>query len=156
MRIVTAVCAAASVFLAGLIGCGPADARPPDVVGKTYEKAASELSAAGLKPIVTATVGSRLPRDKCIVTSVSDRKMLRPAVGEAFMEFGWGEIMLSLNCNGGHATAGTPGNSLGSPEGRRAADYEAEVQWRKENPQWCVDAMREHPEWGEMDGCTYK
>lgn len=141
--------------IAALLCCGTAGARPPDVVGQKYAEAASTLAEAGLTPIVTATVGARLPRDECIVTSITDHKMLRPAGDENFFEYGWGEVMLSLNCNGAYATDKRPGSSMGSPEGRKAADYEAEVQWRSENPSWCVEAMRDHPEWGEMDGCSY-
>ena len=152
----TAAVLAGSATLTLVTGHAVAAASPPDVVGEKYSVAAAALSKAGLNPVISVTVGSRLPQDQCIVTSIVDHKYLRPESGATFNAFGWGEVALSLNCNGGYATAGTPGASLGSPEGRKAAAYDKEVRWRSQNPQWCTDAMREHPEWGEMEGCTYK
>ncbi|MGV0745640.1 hypothetical protein [Mycolicibacterium sp. XJ870] len=155
-QIVVGSAAGFALSVGALFGSGLAGAAPPDVVGETYADAASTLEEADLTPKVIATVGGRLPQDECIVTSVSDHKYLRPATDDTIYEYSWDEVWLSLNCNGSHATANSPGASVASPEGREAADHEEEVQWRSENPEWCEDAMLEHPEWGEMEGCTYE
>lgn len=127
----------------------------PDVVGKKYSEAVTELESAGLTPIIKSTVGSRLNRDDCIVTNVSDQRYLRPAPGSG-SSFAWGEVEVSLNCNGDLATTNSPGSSVGSPEGRRAQAKKDELQWRTDHPEWCAEMWREHQDWGRLEGCIYQ
>jgi hypothetical protein len=86
---------AASAFMA-LFGTGVAAA--DDYAGQTYADASSAASDAGLDVIVASRVGDKVPQDDCVEDT----------------------IMFNLNCNAGYATAGMPGPSLASPEGREA------------------------------------
>jgi hypothetical protein len=101
----------------GLFGVGTA-AAAPDVVGQTYADASQAISDDGGTAIVANTIGGRLPQDECIVTNAQDAPFIRDSEGE----FGHAqdEVLLTLNCNGGYATAGNPGASVASPEGRAA------------------------------------
>jgi len=94
-----------------------------DVVGQPYGDASSALSSAGLNPVIGVVVGSQLPIDKCIVTNAQTVSALRPAlIGESYQQFDSAscEVMVTLICNGGYATATRPGASVASPEGRQA------------------------------------
>ena len=101
----------------GLFGAGIA-AAAPDVVGKTYSDASSAISDAGAKAVIASRVGDKLSQDQCLVTNAWNAPFVRDDGGS----FGHAssEIMLALNCNGGYATAGNPGNSVASPAGRAA------------------------------------
>ena len=107
---------AASASMA-LFGAGVA-AAAPDVVGQTYEDAASTIEGDGATAIVAVTVGGYLPRDECIVTNAWDAPHIRD-VGDAFVH-AESEVMLALNCNAGHATAVGPGPSAAHPAGRES------------------------------------
>ncbi|MBU9763259.1 hypothetical protein FR943_05285 [Mycobacterium sp. TNTM28] len=110
---------------AGLLGAGAATAAP-DVVGETYEDAASAIEGDGGTAKVAVTVGSKLSKDDCVVTQVWDAPFVRDA-GDEYTHAD-GEVMLSLNCDGGFAEADHPGASVASPAGReakKAADKEA-------------------------------
>ena len=103
----------AAVSMAGT-GVAAAD----DYAGQTYADASSAASDAGQTVNVANRVGDKLPQDECVVTRSWDAPFIRNVEGE----FGHAsdEVELSLNCNGGYATAAKPGNSLASPEGREA------------------------------------
>jgi hypothetical protein len=105
--------AAAAVAMFGT-GIAAAD----DYAGQTYADASSAASDAGQTVVVANRVGDKLPQDECIVTRSWDAPFVRDVEGS----FGHAsdEVELSLNCNGGYATAAKPGNSLASPEGREA------------------------------------
>ena len=63
------------------------------------------------------TVGDRQDAmGDCLVTNATDAPFVRDIDGS----FGHAdsEVLLTLNCNRGAATATTPGASMGSPEGR--------------------------------------
>ena len=98
---------------------GTGVAAADDYAGQTYADASSAASDAGQTVIVANRVGDKLPQDECIVTRSWDAPFIRDDVEG---EFGHAsdEVELSLNCNGGYATAAKPGNSLASPEGREA------------------------------------
>jgi len=104
---------AASAFMA-LFGTGVAAA--DDYAGQTYADASSAASDAGLDVIVASRVGDKVPQDDCIVTSSQGAPFLH---GDEFSHVE-DTIMFNLNCNAGYATAGMPGPSLASPEGREA------------------------------------
>jgi hypothetical protein len=93
-----------------LFGAGVA-AAAPDVVGETYGDAASAIEGSGGSPKIAVTVGSKLSQDDCIVTN---------AWNAPTFEHTGGVVMVSLNCDGDHATAKTPGASVASPAGREA------------------------------------
>ncbi|KWX24691.1 MULTISPECIES: hypothetical protein [Mycolicibacterium] len=117
-KLVVAGAGAAIAFgAAGLFGAGIA-AAAPDVVGQTYEDAASAIEDDGGEPKVAVTVGSKLSQDECVVTNAWDAPFVRDAGDE--YEHADGEVMLSLNCDGGYASATNPGASLASPAGREA------------------------------------
>lgn len=93
-----------------IFGAGLATAAP-DVVGETYGDAASAIEGSGGSPKIAVTVGSKLSQDDCIVTN---------AWNAPTFEHTGGVVMVSLNCDGDHATATSPGASVASPAGREA------------------------------------
>lgn len=100
----------------GLFGASTASAAP-DVVGMTYGDAVSEIEDGGGSAKIAVTVGDRQDAmGDCLVTNASDAPFVRDSEGE----FGHadGEVLLTLNCNRGAATATTPGSSAASPAGR--------------------------------------
>lgn len=121
-----AAAAGVGLALAGAVGTAWAN---PDVVNLTYADASTALGEAGLTPKISVVVGDLLPVDECLVTSARTETALRPsndletlALYDVYvpMQAVGTDILLSLNCNGGHATLSSPGNSLLSPEGREA------------------------------------
>jgi hypothetical protein len=100
----------------GLSGAGIASAAP-DVVGMTYGDAVSKIEEGGGTAKIAVTVGDRQDAmGDCLVTNATDAPFVRDLVGS----FGHAdsEVLLTLNCNRGAATATTPGASAASPEGR--------------------------------------
>jgi hypothetical protein len=114
-----ALTAGAAVAAALSVGAGIAAAGPgPDVVGQKYSDAQSALSAAGFAPVVSTTVGDRQPWPDCVVDSQVTR--IVPAQ-ENSGGSATNQMLVSLNCDAALASATSPGNSLGSPQGRAAA-----------------------------------
>ncbi|BBY64715.1 hypothetical protein [Mycolicibacterium helvum] len=115
-----AVGAAAASF--ALLGSGVASATN-EYVGMTYADASQQISGAGQSATIATRVGSFLPTDQCIVTGSRTADFLDSSGTNA-----GGRVLLYLNCNNTFATAGVPGNSVGSPEGRAARSaYEQKV-----------------------------
>ena len=115
---VLSVGGAAAAFAAlAMSGSGVATAAP-DVTGQKYSDAQSALSSAGFKPVVETTFGDQKSWPDCIVTRTQQRTVKPPANsgGSATKE-----MLVSLNCDAGVASATTPGNSAASPEGKAAA-----------------------------------
>ena len=107
---------AASAFVC--LGAGVAQAgSTPDVVGKKYSDAESAISDAGLKPVVSTTVGDQKAWPDCVVTNTVARTVPPPenSGGSAT-----NQLLVSLNCDDGEASAKTPGFSAASPEGKAA------------------------------------
>jgi len=89
----------------------------PDVVGMTYGDAVSAVEDDGGTAKIAVTVGDRQDAmGDCLVTNATDAPFVRDSDGS----FGHAdsEVLLTLNCNRGAATAGVPGASAASPEGR--------------------------------------
>jgi hypothetical protein len=105
-------------FAAMVVSGAGVAAAAPDVRGATYSDAATEIEDDGGTPKVAVTVGSKLPQDECIVTNAWDAPFVRDA-GDEYTH-AEDEVMVSLNCDGGHATAEHPGASMASPAGREA------------------------------------
>lgn len=109
---------ATALSAAALIGSGAAWASvPPNVVGQKYSDATGTLSNAGFKPIVSTTVGDHLQRPDCMVTNQVQRTVQPPQNSSGSAT---NEVLLSLNCESAVASAGSPGNSAGSPVGSQA------------------------------------
>ena len=101
----------------GLFGAGIASAAP-DVVGMTYGDAVSAIEEEGSTAKIAVTVGDHQDAmGDCLVTNATDAPFVRD-VGDGSFGHADSEVMLTLNCNRGAATATTPGASMGSPEGR--------------------------------------
>jgi hypothetical protein len=110
--------AAAALAALAISGSGVASAATTDVTGQKYSDAQTSLSSAGFKPVVVSTVGDQKAWPDCIVTRTQQRTVQPPAnsSGSATKE-----MLVSLNCDAGIASATTPGNSAASPEGKAAA-----------------------------------
>lgn len=121
-------------------GAGTATADDP-LVGKTYADASAKISEWKSKPIISTVVGGTLETDKCVVTSW--RKTSFAQRDNFDHESG---ILLALDCNATLATAGTPGGSAASPEGRKqkALEKKAEYLGTDEGLAYCK---------GNMGGC---
>jgi hypothetical protein len=109
--------AAAALAALAISGSGVA-AAATDVTGQKYSDAQSALSSAGLKPVVETVVGDQKAWPDCVVTRTQKRTVQPP---ENTGGSATNEMLVSLNCEAGIATATTPGNSAASPEGRAAA-----------------------------------
>ncbi len=118
MKIAWSVAAATSLGAVALMCSGVAAAgSPPNVVGQKFADARSALSSAGFKPLVSTTVGDQLQWPNCVVTNQVARTVAAPAnTGGSSSS----QVLLSLNCEAAFATPGSPGNSLGSPQGSAA------------------------------------
>src|SRR4051794_6960207 len=108
----------AAALAALAISASGAAAAATDVTGQKYSDAQSALNSAGLKPVVETVVGDQKAWPDCVVTRAQKRTVQPP---ENSSGSATNEMLLSLNCEAGIATATTPGNSAASPEGRAAA-----------------------------------
>ena len=100
------------VMSMALFGTGVAAA--DDYAGETYSDASSALSGASEKGVIAGVVGDSVSQDDCVVTRSQKAPWLK---GDNFSPV-TDTVLLYLNCNAKLATAGKPGNSLASPEGR--------------------------------------
>ncbi len=119
IRSAAGVTGLAAVSLA-LFGSGIAAA--DDYAGQTYSDASGAIGKAGQKAVIAGSVGSVLAQADCIVTRSQQADWLKGSNFSPVTD----TVLLWLNCNAKLATAGTPGNSLASPEGR--AEKAAEDQ----------------------------
>ncbi len=120
--------AACAFAVSAFLGTGIAAA--DDYAGQTYADASSAASDAGQTVVVAARVGDKVSQDDCVVTR-SQSAPFTSAIDGAATE---NTVQFYLNCNGGVASATTPGPSLASPEGReaKAAQEEAAAQQQQE------------------------
>jgi hypothetical protein len=110
--------ATAAMGVLGLFGASPASA-VPDVDGMTYEDAVAAIEEDGGIPKISVTVGSRQDAmGACLVTRAVDGSFYRPIPDDVYFGNDEGEVLLTLNCNRGAATATVPGPSAASPAGR--------------------------------------
>ncbi len=133
--------AAGTAALAVGMGSGVAYADP--LVGETFSKASGMISSWGGTVVVSTVVGGGQNRDDCTITSWRKDPNNKS------------RYLLALSCDAPVAAPGLSGNSVASPKGREAIKHQANIKWRSQNPQWCADAMKSHPEWGELEGCVY-
>ena len=111
---------AAGVAAALSVGAGIA-AAVPDVVGQTYEDAKQSIGATGSKPVIATRIGGRTDEGQCIVTNA----WLHTPITQRYEKPKYDEVMVALNCTAAVASAGSPGNSAASPEGRQALNSQA-------------------------------
>jgi hypothetical protein len=140
---VAAGLAVAAGMAALAVGMGSGVATADALVGKSFGDASGTIATWGGTAVVSTVVGDRQNRDDCTVASWRKDPQNH------------GKYLVALNCAAAVAAPGVSGNSVASPEGRAAAQQQANIKWRSQNPQWCADAMTAHPEWGELEGCVY-
>jgi thiamine monophosphate kinase len=117
----------------------------------TFAKAKQVVASAGLEFEVSTTVGTALQQGDCVVSNQAMRSAV--AFGR---EYKGSKLLLSLNCNDTVASAGHPGNSAASPEGREAKKEQAKVEWLSttaDGQAWCAQALVEHADWFPIEGC---
>ena len=116
MKMLTVLFGAAAGVAATLsVGAGIA-AAAPDVVGQTYNDAKQTIQAQGSAVIIATRTGGLAETDKCIVTNAWNK----PSVTLPREAPDPNTVWVALNCNAAVASAGSPGNSAASPEGRQA------------------------------------
>ncbi|TPG31898.1 hypothetical protein [Mycolicibacterium hodleri] len=103
-----------ALAVSALLGGGVASA--DDYAGQTYSDASSAASDSGQTVVVASRVGSTLSQDDCLV----ERSQTAPFASANDGVHVSDTVQFYLNCNGGVATATTPGASVASPEGRAA------------------------------------
>jgi hypothetical protein len=108
---------AAAAVLALLGSASATAASLPNVTGQKYSDASSAINSAGFTPVVSTAVGDRKAWSDCIVTNVVQRTKQPPANTQGSAV---NQVLVSLNCDAGVASASKPGYSAGSPEGRAA------------------------------------
>lgn len=123
----------AAGFAFAVMGAGAAQAAP-DVVGQTYSDAVTAIEDGGGTAHVAVTVGSRLPRDECIVTNAWTVRQLVPQTTDTYFEYKEDVTQVALNCDGDHATETHPGASIASPAGREAKAAEDEAAAAEQEP----------------------
>jgi beta-lactam-binding protein with PASTA domain len=106
---VLAAAASAAVLSAG------SAAAAPDVVGQTYNDAKQTIQQTGATAIIATRTGSVADESSCVVTNAWDKSQVTGGRNQPSEQ-----VMVALNCNASVATAGSPGNSAASPEGRQA------------------------------------
>ena len=146
------VLAAAAGVAMSTLSAGAAGAQgAPDVTGKKYSDATAALKNAGFTAKLGAIVGDQMSQDDCLVSSQEVVPSTSP-FGPSQFDVGEGGnniVMLSLNCNGGLASAGNAGNSAASPEGRAAKKVQENVEWQRTpaGQKWCVQERPLQPKW---------
>ena len=119
----------------------------PDVEGMTYEDAVAAIEEDGGIPKISVTVGDRQDAmGACLVTRAVDGSYVRPISGDVYFGPDEGEVLLTLNCNRGVATATTPGASAASVSGR---EFQAKAEEQAAAAQSEEDELAEA---GELPG----
>ncbi|WP_365998351.1 hypothetical protein [Mycolicibacterium sp.] len=99
-----------------------------DYAGQTYSDASSAASDAGQTVVIASRVGSTLSEGDCLV----DRSQTAPFTSANDGSRVANTVQFYLNCNGGFATATTPGLSVASPAGRAAKSAADEEEAKAE------------------------
>jgi hypothetical protein len=116
------------ILATGILVSAPAEAgSPPDETGKKYSDASAAFTQAGFKPVVSTTVGDKVPWAACLVANVQQRTVSPPpnSSGSATQE-----VLVSLNCYSTAASAKRPGYSAASPQGKAIASANAAASGR--------------------------
>lgn len=117
-----------ALAVSALLGGGVASA--DDYAGQTYSDASSAAGDAGQTVVVAGRTGDKLSQDDCIV----ERSQTAPFASANDGVHVDSTVQFYLNCNGGVASATSPGPSLASEEGRaaKAAEEEAAAEAQQE------------------------
>ena len=117
-----------ALAFSAVLGAGVASA--DDYAGQTYADASSAASDAGQTVVVANRVGDKVSQDDCIVTRSQTAPFASANDGVHVSD----TVQFYLNCNGGVASATTPGPSLASEEGRaaKAAEEQAAAEAQQE------------------------
>jgi hypothetical protein len=116
----TATAVGVTAVSIAVFGTGVAAA--DDYAGQTYADVSSALSKSSLKGVIASRSGDALSTDQCVVTRSESAKWIRgdKFAGDERFDAVKSTVLLYLNCNATVASAGKPGNSAASPEGRAA------------------------------------
>jgi hypothetical protein len=114
-----------------MLGAGVASA-DIDLTNITYADASEKISGMGAKAVIASVVGSDLPTDDCRVTRYQKGSFRDPRGNKRSVE-----VLLYLDCNASLASAGKPGASAASPEGRKAKQDQDFALMINQNPGWC-------------------
>ncbi len=127
-----------ALALSTALGTGVASA--DDYAGQTYSDASSAASDAGQTVVVAARVGDKVDQGDCLVTRSQTAPFASANDGVHVSD----TVQFYLNCNGGVATATTPGNSLASEAGRaaKAAEEQAAAEAAAEEEQALADVSK--------------
>ena len=93
-----------AVAVAVMLNAAPASAIN-DYNGMTYEQVLENVQGWGGTAVIVTREGSYLPTEKCVVVGSRNSGS---------------SVRLDLNCNDTSALNGHPGNSVASPEGKKA------------------------------------
>jgi hypothetical protein len=88
---------------------------PPNVTGQKYGAATSVISGAGLRPVVSTTIGDQKAWSDCLVANEQERTVAPPPNSAAPATT---ELLVALNCDSTAASATSPGYSAASPESK--------------------------------------
>ncbi|PND56415.1 hypothetical protein CRM90_17595 [Mycobacterium sp. ENV421] len=99
----------------GIVGGGAAAANS-EYNGMTYEKASNAARSNDYTAVISTVIGSELPTDQCIVTNASRSITLNSTGRRAHS----GTMLFDLNCNLAVAQPGKSGNSVVTPQGKKA------------------------------------
>ena len=137
-KILTSAVGVAAVA-AAIFGAGPANAIN-EYAGQTYADAASSIKNSGGTAVISSRVGSYLPTEKCEVVGSHKGNFLNSSGTNQ-----GSTVLLDLNCNDPQS-AGHPGYSVMSPEGKKAQQLRDTVKSINQNfseataagqPSWC-------------------
>ncbi|OFJ51890.1 hypothetical protein [Mycolicibacterium grossiae] len=95
-----------------------AHASAPTVTGQKYSDAQSAISGAGMKAVVSTTVGDQKAWPDCLVSNQQVRQVAPPENSAGSTT---NEVVVSLDCDADAASATKPGYSAASTEGRAIA-----------------------------------
>ncbi|WP_067843419.1 hypothetical protein [Mycolicibacterium wolinskyi] len=130
--LVRTLCAiAGSVMLMAFLGTGTGSAKDP-LVGMTYADAAAKIGEWKAEPVISTVIGGILATDDCIVTNWQRAGFLDSSGKKR-----GGTILVNLNCNDKVASAGKPGNSVATAEGKAVKAVRDRAKFFNDNPDWC-------------------
>jgi hypothetical protein len=125
---------ATMAVLLSVPGIAAADGDP--LQGMTYADASAQLAKSdkSARIVVSTVVGSLLQRDACLVTHSTRTAILSGTGSKNGVTY-----FMDLNCNGALASAGTPGGSATSPEGRPEKARQETLDYINAHPEFCND-----------------
>jgi hypothetical protein len=143
-----------AAVVAAILGAGTAHA-DNEYAGLTYEKAAASIGNWGGTVVIASRVGDYLPTAECLVTGSRSGNYLDSSGN------GRGsQVLLHLNCND-TKTAGHPGYSVMTPQGKQAQQTRQTAESINENyaqataageKSWCEENASQCAQFCEQAG----